>query len=182
MSDFKFFSNSTPVSSKDIRAVEKLYGVDLPKALKKLIKKHNRSSWSTPSNKVDSLISMSGKDPVGIMSGIYHVPSGYLPFADDGAEGTYAIDADGRVVHFKSDSEKEDAGGSFDEFVQSLMKDAAIRDKGNDITEAFKAGYESVMRKFAQTNETATVTVQQPAEGAQPRGSELHATSWRKTT
>lgn len=118
----EFFSNSTPVTNEDIDGVQSKYDVVMPALLKKLIRKHNGATWANASNKVNNLISMSKKDDTGIYSGLYDNSDGYLPFADDGAEGFYAVGKDGSVVHFDADGNKTDTNKSMSGFVKSLSE------------------------------------------------------------
>lgn len=122
----RFFSNSTPVTENEIREAETLFGIQLPESLKTMILNHNGATWSTESNLVDSLISFSRNDPVSIFNSCI-LPEGYMPFADDGKEGCYALSAkEGEgVVHFSSPDnglEKICVCDSFDTFLSMLSQ------------------------------------------------------------
>jgi len=122
----RFFSNSTSVTESEIREAETCFGIQLPESLKKLILDHNGATWSTESNLVDSLISFSRNDQVSVFNSCA-LPEGYMPFADDGKEGCYALSAkEGEgIVHFSSPDnglEKTCICDSFNIFLSMLAQ------------------------------------------------------------
>lgn len=115
----RFFSNSTTVKSEDIQSAEERFGVVIPTALKEMVLNHNGATLENESNKVDSLISFSPTDIFNVYTK-YELGDGYLPFADDGAEGCYALARTGEVVHSSSEGRKTVFAASFEEFIKLI--------------------------------------------------------------
>jgi len=112
-----FFNNVIPVTSAQIDAAENHFGIKVPTSLRAIILKHNGASVECDSGRMSALISFSDND-IGNVYDRYVLPSGYLPFGDDGAEGCYAIAADGNegIVLWEKGSEKKIVARDFDSF------------------------------------------------------------------
>ena len=97
----RFFSNSTPITDAEITDAELAFGIKIPQPLRQIILEHNGATWENESGMVDSLISFS-KGNISNIYNLYELPEGYLPFADDGAEGCFALSGkdDEGIVHF----------------------------------------------------------------------------------
>lgn len=120
----RFFSNSTPITEAQIHEAEQTFGIALPMPLRQMVLEHNGATWENESGMVDSLISFSKEDACNVYN-LYELPEGYLPFADDGAEGCFAISRDKGegVVHFDSydaGQPKRNISKDFDEFVRII--------------------------------------------------------------
>lgn len=119
-----FFHNSTPVTEGEILEAESHFGVKMPDSLRNLVFAHNGATWVNESGMVDSLISMSRRDAFNAFT-LSGLPYGYLPFADDGREGVFAVsghEGEG-IVHFAdlaNAPSKKGIAASFEVFLEML--------------------------------------------------------------
>lgn len=123
----RFFSNSTPITEAQIHEAEQTFGIVLPMPLRQMVLEHNGATWENESGMVDSLISFSKEDACNIYN-LYELPEGYMPFADDGAEGCFALSSkDGEgIVHFDSIDDgqtMEIVAKDFNSFLEMLLKE-----------------------------------------------------------
>lgn len=116
-----FFNNVIPVTGAQIDAVENHFGIVLPTLLRSIILEHNGASVECKSGRMSALISFSDKD-IGNVYDRYVLPSGYLPFGDDGIEGCYSISADKNegVVLWKNGYKKKIIAKDFVSFLRWL--------------------------------------------------------------
>jgi hypothetical protein len=104
-----------------VDAAEDHLGIKLPTSLRAIILRHNGASVECESGRMSALISFSDND-TGNVYDRYELPSGYLPFGDDGSEGCYAIAADSNegIVLWEKGSEKKNIAKDFDSFLHWL--------------------------------------------------------------
>lgn len=116
----RFFSNATAITKEEIDQACLHFDIALPDALRALIMEHNGATWENNSGMVDSLISFSRNDAYNVFE-IDFIPTGYLPFADDGMEGVFAIEkGTGRIVHFWSDESTDEVAEDFSSFLSKI--------------------------------------------------------------
>ena len=119
-----FFSNTKPINSVQIDAAEGHFGIKLPIALRAIILEHNGASVECESGRMSALLSFSDSE-VGNVYDMYTLPSGYLPFGDDGFGGCFAISADANegIVLWEEGAKKKIVAKDFDAFLQWLEED-----------------------------------------------------------
>ena len=123
-----FFSNTIPITSSQIVAAEKHFNVQLPTSLRTIILEHNGASVECESGRMSALISFSEKES-GNVYDRYALPSGYIPFGDDGAQGCYSVSADENegIILWMKGVEKNVVAKDFDSFLRWLDEECKVK-------------------------------------------------------